>query len=339
MEDLVSKAKEIAGNVASREELLPFLRVCAENKHLSLTNQLLVYEQNPEAKTVCGRSAWEQLGRKVKNDAVTIQILFPELKPGQNVEYRVVKVFDYDSTEGSVLKERYGKFALADRITQLTKATWEIVPEAALNDSLDKGFYDKERNVFCLSETCTMEQQEQSVLSLYMEYVSGCIGIQDRLVKMASSFVVYERLGLKHTIVGALFGKVGRLASDEKWEFLKCVWWMSKRVLDDLEGVSLTFNEIAIINSMLTTDVPEEVQRILEQAAEYVMDEELREELGILKEKLMRTREGYLTELYQKRCRMQLFTYPPVLLELEHNDYLREERRNYDAKHGNITEA
>ena len=338
MEDLVIRAKEIAGKVASREELLPFLRVYAENMHLSLTNQLLVYGQNPKAKTVCGRTAWEQLGRKVKKDAVPIQILFPELKSGQTVEYCVVKVFDYDSTEGSALKERYGKLVLADRITQLTKATWEIVPEAALKDSLDKGFYDKERNVFCLSETCTMEQQEQSVLSLYMEYVSGCMGIQDRLVKMASSFVVYEKLGLKHTIVGALFGKVGRLTSDEKWEFLKCVWWMSKRVLDDLEGVSLTFNEISIINSMLTTDVPEEVQRILEHATEYVKDKDLREEVEKLKDKLARTSEGCLTELYQKRCQKQLFTYPSVMLELEHDNYLREERRNYNAKYGNITE-
>ena len=150
--------------------------------------------------------------------------------------------------------------------------------------------------------------------------------------------MIYERLGLKPTIVGALFGKVGRLANDEKWEFLKCVCWMSKRVLDDLEGVSLTFNEIAFLNSLLTTDAPVEVQDILELATEYVMDEELREEVEFLKYKLARTSKGCLTRLYQKRCRMQLFSYPPVLLDLENDDYLREERRNYDAKHGNITE-
>lgn len=38
--------------------------------------------------------------------------------------------------------------------------------------------------------------------------------------RLAASFVVYERFGLKHTIVGTLFGNVGKLPSNEKWEFL-----------------------------------------------------------------------------------------------------------------------
>lgn len=338
MEDLVSRAKEIAGKVASREELLPFLRVCAENMHLSLTNLLLVYGQNSEAKAVCGRAAWEQLGREVKENAVPIRILFPKFNSGHDVEYHAVTVFDYDGTEGKVLKTRNGKIVFADRITQLTKATWELVPEAALKDRLDKGFYDKERNTFCMSEVCTGEQPEMTVLGLYIDYVFGNMGIQDRLVKMAVSFVVFERFELKHTIVGALFGKVGKFTSDEKWDFLKSVWQLSKTVLDDLEGVLLTFNEIAIINSLMTTDDSEVVQRIMEQAAENVSDEVLREEIILLKDKLVRTSKGCLTELYRKRCRMQLFTYPPVLMELENDNYLWEERRNYDAKYGNITE-
>lgn len=339
MEDLVSRAKEIADKVTTREELLPFLRVCVENMHLSLTNLLLVYEQNPEAKAVCGRAAWEQLGREVKENAVPIRILFPKFNSEQDVEYHAVTVFDYDGTEGKALKTRNGKIAFADRITQRTKATWELVPEAALKDHLDKGFYDKERNTFCMSEVCTGEQQEIIVLGLYIDYVFANMGIQDRLVKMTVSFVVYERFGLKHTIVGALFGKIGKFTSDEKWDFLKSVWQLSKTVLDDLEGHSLTFNEIAIINSLLTTDALEDVQRIMEQAAEVVRDEELSKELKLLKDKLVRTSKGCLTELYRKRCQKQLFTYPPVMLELENDDYLRDERRNYDARYGNITEA
>lgn len=320
MEDLVSRAKEIAGKAASREELLPFLRVCAENMHLSLDNLLLVYGQNPLAKAVCGKAAWEKLGRKVKENAVPIQILFPKFNSSHDMEYHAVTVFDYEGTEGKALNERNGKIAFADRITQLTKATWEIVPEAALKDRLDKGFYDKERNAFCLSEVCTGEQQEITVLGLYIDYVFDNMEIQDRLVKMAVSFVIYERFGLKHTIVGALFGKVGKFASDEKWDFLKSIWQLSKIVLDDLEGYSLTFNEIAFINNLLTTDVPEDVQRIMEQAAENASDEELREEIILLNGKLARTSKGCLMEIYQKRCRMQLYTYPPVLLDLENDD-------------------
>lgn len=47
------------------------------------------------------------------------------------------------------------KIDFADRITLLTGATWEMVPEAAMKDRLDRGYYDRERNIFCLSEACS----------------------------------------------------------------------------------------------------------------------------------------------------------------------------------------
>lgn len=338
MEDLEKRAREVAEQAASREGLLPFLRVCVENRQLSLVNQLLVYSQNPDAKMVCGKAAWGQVGRSVKAEAVPICIIFPEISLAQDIKYRAVNVYDYDSTDGKELTEKKRKIAYADRITQLTGATWEIVPEAAMKDSLDRGHYDSERNIFYLSETCSGEQQEQTILGLYIDYVLGCVGIQDRLVKLAVSFEVYERFGIKHTIVGVLFGKVGKLTADEKWEFLKRICCVSKRVLDDMEGCSLSFNEIAFINSLLITDKPGDIESIFTQAADLIGDKELKEEVFLLKEKLSKTSAGHLTELYKKRCAMQLFTYPPVLLGLEDENYLREERRFFDGKYGYFTE-
>lgn len=331
MEDLEKRAREIAEKAVSREGILSFLRVSAENKQLSLVNQLLVYEQNPVSKTVCGKAAWGQLGRSIKEEADPIRILLPEIMSGLDVRYRTVNVYDYESTDGQELKMKQRKIAFADRITLLTGVAWEMVPEEALKDSLDRGYYDSERNIFCLAETCSEEQQEQTILGLYIDYVLGSIGIQDRLVRLAVSFVVYERFGLKNTIVGALFGKAGKLAGDDKWDFLKRIWYITKRVLDDLEGCTLSFNEIAFINGLLTTDEPEEMERIFEKAADPINNEELKEELLLLKRKLAKARN--LSELYRKRCVMQLFTYPPVLLELGNEDYLREERRSYDAKY------
>ena len=97
-----SRAREVAEKVASREEILQFLRGCVANSNLSLLNQLLVYEQCPGAKTVCGKFAWNQLGRTVKANAVPVQILLPEKVVG----YRVVNVYDYNSTEGASMVER-----------------------------------------------------------------------------------------------------------------------------------------------------------------------------------------------------------------------------------------
>lgn len=331
MEVLRSRARAMAERVASREEILPFLRVCVRNSHLSLLNQLLVYEQCPEAKMVCGKNAWRHLGRTVRENAAAIQILIPDVLLEKVVGYRVVDVYDYDSTAGASMSEQSRKPDFADRITQITGATWEIVPEAAMKGGLDRGHYDGEKHIFYLAEQGT-GQQEQTILGLYVDYVMDGREHKDMLVKLAVSFLLYERYGLKHTIVSALFGKLGKMAAEEKWAFLKDVRCTYKKILDDLEGHTLDFNETAFVNSLLVSGEPVVVNRVFEQAVEKAGNEDLREELLVLKEKLMWTREGYLEELYRKRCQRQLFSFPPVALEMEAVDIFREERMRYGAE-------
>lgn len=331
MEEMVSRAREMAKSVASREEILPFLRLCAANSNLSLLNQLLVYEQCPGAKTVCGKFAWKQMGRTVKEDAVPVQILLPDVSPEKVVGYRMVNVYDYDSTEGASMAEQSRKPDFADRITQITGATWEIVPEAAMKGGLGRGYYDGEKHIFYLAEQGS-GQQGQTILGLYVDYVMDSGEHKDMLVKLAVSFLLYERYELKHTIVSALFGKLGKLVAEKKWAFLKDVRCTYKKILDDLEGHTLDFNETAFVNSLLVSGEQDMVNKVFEQAAEKAGNEDLKEELLVLKEKLLQTREGYLEELYRKRCQRQLFSFPPIVLEMEGVDMFREERMRYGAE-------
>lgn len=332
MDDLIRRVKSVAEKAASREEILPFLSVCVMNMHLSLLNLLLVYEQNPDAKTVCGKAAWERMGRTIKSDAISIKIMFPKIAPGQKEKYIPVRVYDYGCTEGADREKNHKKIVFADRITQLTGATWELVPEEALKDSFDKGFYDEEKNVFYLSEMCFGTQQEQIILGLYIDYLMQKSMNKDKLVKMAVSYVVYERFGLKHTIVKALFGKLGKLSADEKWEFLKEVKSISKTVIDDLDGYTLDFNETAILNNLMNTDEPKVIKELLVHAAECVCNDDLREELLLLTEKIVRIKADCITEIWQKKSQMQLYSFPPFSLEMDDRDYLLEERRLYYAE-------
>ena len=66
MEDLENRIKGVIQKAAARENLFSFLRVLSQNINLSFVNVLLVYEQKPDAGIVCGKKAWEQLGRPVK---------------------------------------------------------------------------------------------------------------------------------------------------------------------------------------------------------------------------------------------------------------------------------
>lgn len=45
-----------------------------------------------------------------------------------------------------------------------------MVPEAAVKDKLERGFYDGEKHIFCLAEQ-GVGQQDQTILGLYVDYV------------------------------------------------------------------------------------------------------------------------------------------------------------------------
>ena len=331
MEDFQKEAKVIAQKAASREGIIAFLKICAENPTLSLPNLLLVYEQCPSAGIVCGKVAWEQMGRKIKAEAVPIKILYPVLVPGQQLLYCTVNVYDYASTTGEELQREPGEMVWADRIALITGATWELVSEEALQDGMERGGYDREKNVFYLSKSCVGKQQDQTMIGLYIEYVLWESGIQDRLVKLAVTFVVYEQLGFRAAIARTLFGKLEKLSADEKLEFLQKVCCVSKRVIDDLTGCRLGFEEVAYINSLLVSEGPEEIRQIFEQAAGQTDNEEVRKDLLLLLEKLMKAKQQCRSEIYRKRCQRQLFTYPPMILEFMEDDFLRRERGSYHA--------
>lgn len=331
MEDFQKEVKMIAQKAASREGIIAFLKICSENPTLSLPNLLLVYEQCPSAGIVCGKAAWEQMGRKIKPEAVPVKILYPVLAPGQAIRYCTVNVYDYASTAGEEQQREPGEIAWADRIALITGATWELVSEETLQGGTERGCYDREKNVFYLSRSCVGKQQNQTMIGLYIEYVLWELGIQDRLVKLAVTFVVDEQMGFRAAIARTLFGKLEKLSADEKWEFLQRVCCVSKRVMDDLTGCKLSFDEVAYINSLLVSEETEEIRQIFEQTAGQMDNEEVREDLLLLGEKLLKAKPECRAEIYRKRCRKQLFTYPPMVLEFEEDDFLSRERGSYHA--------
>ena len=342
MEDLERKARNIAESAVTRDNILPLLKVCAANIGLSYLNQLLIFNQKSNAEAVCGRKAWNHLGRKIKDDAVPVQILFPRFrkeidtdsftKAEYRAEYVAVNVFDFSSTEGREYHAERKKVIFSDRITQITGITWELVGSEALEEALEYGMFDRERKVFCLLDNCTEEQRDRTIISLYIDYVMDMSKIDDKLLKLAVSYVVYEYLGMKHMIVRALFGRLEKMETEEKLGFLKHVLRFSKRVIDDLESNILSFNETAFINELLVTDDKDVMYLQFQQIEVSLEHDELREELEYLALRLKNSKDGYLTWLLEQKCQKTLFSYPPPLLILEETNYYKEERGVYHVK-------
>lgn len=325
MEDLENRITEVIRSAVSRDQLLSFLRVLSCNINLSLQNILLVYEQKQDSGVVCGKKAWEQLGRSIIDSAVPIQILFPEIELGKDVIMCPVKVYDIASTRGKEIDTGM-MISFADRITQMTGMTWEIVPAKAMGESLSQGRFDTDHRVFYLSEACQKDQQNQVIINLYLEYVMHETSITDKLVRMAVLYVLYERWNMKNTIVSALFGKLGKMTEDEKRDFIQTVLFLSKRIVDDMEGSSLSFHETAFINDLLVSSNIGEVRQTFELASQSISNEEMKLEVLLLMEKLSKSGENYLERLLKKKTERTLFSYPAMRMEIDSSDYFCEER-------------
>lgn len=109
--------------------------------------------------------------------------------------------------------------SFADRITQLTGATWEVISEDGFRDTLAQDFYDEKENLFYLLRNCAKEQREQVVLELYIDYILTGLGLEDKLLKMAVMYVLNEHYGFKNTVISALFGRLGKYTDGEKSMF------------------------------------------------------------------------------------------------------------------------
>ena len=87
-------------------------------------------------------------------------------------------------------------------------------------------------------------------MELYIDYIRTGLGFEDKLLKMAVMYVLNEHYGFRNTVISALFGRLGKYTDGEKSMFLRNVQRVSKRIIDDMDGISLSFNDIAFINDL-----------------------------------------------------------------------------------------
>lgn len=353
--------EKVAEEVVNKENIIKYLNVVKNNINLSVLNQCMVYLQNPNAKIVCGRVAWEEMGRYVVEKArptvlyfpsVTIEELPEEFKIdgrpqsiGTNdipiylkeaiygSSYIPVNGYDYDSTEGDgELPDITLSSTFLDEIISITQGTTEVVDKKALQGEMGK--YDRETNTFYFSDAMDLKTDygktefNKTALSLYVDYVMENYNITDTSLIYAVKYILFERYGFSHNIEKPLFVKLNKKKSEEKAPFLAMIQFLTNGIVQDFEGYFLNFDETALINDLFVSADYSDMWIAFDKAAVSIEDEMLKEEMNILKNKLMRTVDGYLDDLLSLKLDKKVYTYPPVTLVIDNIDYLRKERLN-----------
>ena len=346
---------KVVSDAINNVNITKYLDVVKNNPHLSTLNQAMVYLQKPGAKKICGRGAWEDEGGKVKSDAVPIILYFPnialknmpkefeeddivqetggvkiyETEPEFSSDYIPVNAFDIGSVEGIEEKEE-AKPMFAQQIIQCSATTLEFVPKSSIDGY--EGRFDPETNTYLISNEISphteygLNAYNKILLELYVESVLDSYGEDDKMLLLAVKYAVLGHFEFKTDIESVLFSRLNDRSTEEKIHFITMVQFYVNGIIQDMKGYILNFDETAIINSVLNTDDPEEMYIELGKVVESVENQLLKDEVVRLREKLMRLKEGTLTDIYVRKTTQKLFTYPPTVLIIDPTDYLREDR-------------
>lgn len=351
--------KQVANEVVTKDHIIGYLDVVKNNLNMSVLNQAMIYLQRPHAKMVCGKKAWEIMGRTINQNALPIVLFFPSITMTEPAEefkidnvaqavgntdvsmyskeavydsnYLPVNAFDFDSTTGADITEETYTDTFIDTIIEITGCIPESVETALLNGK--KGKYEKKQNVFYYSNNIKIDTEygkqeyNKTMLDLYVDYVFDNYNITDKTLKCAVLYVIYEHYNISnHNIEKPLFIKLDKKTEEEKLYFITDLQWLTSGIVQDFDGYYLNFNETALINDLLYTSTPSKIWIMFDKIIMSIDDDILKDELDRLKIKLMRAQSDFLEVLQSLRMEKKLYSYPPTKIVMDKRDYLRKER-------------
>lgn len=251
------KFYNLAKDIVDKNNIIYFLNIVSLNISLDPNNLMLLYKQDKNMTTVCGKKAWEGFGRQVQEGAPVYQILAPKLylkNDTLNVEYDFVGVIDAKYTIGGSFKPKPSPHYISDTLVGLTNRTIEIVPPDKLQDKYNGAEYNSENNVFYVSNRLTDNRRAEAIIRAYVKFYLAEMteynyqGQEDICLLNSIVYILYRLYDLDAKFKGVLFRDLEFRTEEEAYKFIHNTVYISRDIMQKLNFVFLTFNEIMIFN-------------------------------------------------------------------------------------------
>ena len=354
----IKELKSNARNIILKENILNYLDTIVSNPSLSYLNHMLLFIQGRRGEVVCGRGAWEAMGRTIKAEATMLHILYPAIvitdegvsfrendkdvldietnipfmmkQTKFDIRYLVMGVYAYSDTEGKEIEDKPVKINLFDRIAVITEITPEIVEKPF--PLFEQGEYDPETNRFFLSKNCPSEKEKETLLSMFIDYLMQDMKNSDKELKLAIKYVVLKYFGCDITKINpALFGRICKRTDEEILLFLQELQQYSYKAINELQKTpTLSFDETAFVNELLISNRKDDLYLLFDRVIASIdyadsvgLNDDIKEELANLRHKISLLSEEAIKELYIKKQRNQIFTYPATPISYDLTQYLK----------------
>jgi len=132
-------------------------------------------------------------------------------------------------------------------------------------------------------------------------------------------------------INGALFGLLRKRTEEELVLFFRELQYFSWKVINELQEIpTLNFDETAFVNELLCSDRKDDLYCLFDNvivSIDYAdpegLNDDIKEELVNLRHKISLLDADNIQEMYIKKQRNQIFTYPATPIRYDLNTYLK----------------
>lgn len=322
-----------ADKAITKDNIMSYLNLVANNPAMSVLNQALIYSQMPEGKCFCGGKAWGNIGCTVRADERPISLIIPHIDTEDyDYEYLPVKAFAESQVEGDTKQPDLSDISFVDAVIEITGMTPISVDPAKINGCKSK--FDKDNNEILISKNIDIKtdagkkEYNKAIVNAYITSTLESYGVKNAtLMDKAVLYVLCTRYGFDaKNINPILFRKLNDMSTDERVKFMFNLQFFVSGMVQDFEGYYLQFDEVILLGDLMTVTEPDELIDVLVKSEQGIASDNLKYIIRILREKLTRTERQDIMELISLRESHQLCTYPHRLLQLDKTDYLREAR-------------
>lgn len=353
--------KDLKANIRTvieNENILTYLDVIASNPSLSYLNHILLFAQGMRAEVVCGRGAWEAMGRTIKEDATMLHIIYPAIVITEegvpykendksvrdeetdiqfmikqskfDIRYLVMGAYAYSDTMGKEIEERPTLEHILDRIATITELTPEVVDKPF--PLFEQGEYDAETKRFFLSKNCPSKKENETLLSVFIDYMMDEHKNTDKELKLGIKYVVLKYFGCDITNINPkLFGFLRKRTDEELVLFCRELQYFSWKAINELQEIpTLNFDETAFVNELLYSDRKDDLYCLFDNVIASIdyadpegLNDDIKEELANLRHKISLLDTDNIQEMYIQKQRNRIFTYPTTPIRYDLSQYLK----------------
>ena len=342
----------------SPENFKKYLDTCSSFFRYGYKNQIAIWRQNPDATILAGINAWKSMNGNLKPDATPVTVSYPiirlvdrgvlltgedgmplvdekdpenflfEKQPQYRVEFKEEVMYDVADVVNQevIYSSEHTNPEPYDFFNKIRYITGYVIREAEPGELKSVDYYkvDHINNEFLIRKNLKDEEKDKIYLAMYLSYVL----VKDKNLpndvplETYAKYVIWRHFGFSTYDISFIYLQALRKYDEEKQaDFLMKLQKITCAVIHDMTRHYLLYDEIALLNSILSTDQYDKLCVLFDKIVATISESTIEQEIIDLRDKLMLCKEGYLSKLCEAVKNKQLFMYPPYELELDTKDY------------------